>query len=600
MNSQQAHCHRFKGHTSPLPRPQQREHGLVAPQYAAVAASRAALQAYLDGPQFATAAAAVARPSHAVGYAPGTSSQQLPNNPEPQAAVRTWQDQKQQQQQEQRWWHEAAVGSALGREGTDSRSRSSSSPPWRRGILVVAGGRKLLTHLVVQLKVLRETLGCSLPVEVAWQGPKEMDNVTLAALQHRFGPLRGFDVQAMPYPPEMRRVPLTRWVGKVAALLHCSLQEVLLLDSDNLPLVDPAYLFDDPLYQQHGNLFWPDFWGSWVKPGVYLWLGLNRTVVQPQIHAGAGFTGRDAESGMVLLDRQRWLKVLYWTFWINTWHQQLYYHVIHGDKDTFALAFALAGQADEYRQVSVVPGGVFRWGKGQLEVKAMGASSASTADGWQLLGALQYDDTGRPVFFHRTMNKFSPDEEPWPAELVTGPLTSRWLEFYLAHDSKGPTKGVWWEHVAPASAFAIIPQPNSTQHIQQFGNIGPSSSIYSSSATSSSSGVHGCPIQLFLFYQAAQQAGLPVDHKPDLQCLCSPLMQVQQKKVAAETTSQVEVMRAVEAPGAPITAALVTPVLTELSGAMRVIDASVEALRWLKSEEGQTAFPSLAPGSSMP
>jgi len=77
-------------------------------------------------------------------------------------------------------------------------------------------------------------------------------------------------------------------------------------------------------------------------------------------------------------------------------------------------------------------------------------------------------------------------------------------------------------------------------------------------------------------------------------------MQVQQKKVAAETTSQVEVMRAVEAPGAPITAALVTPVLTELSGAMRVIDASVEALRWLKSEEGQTAFPSLAPGSSMP
>jgi len=153
MNSQQAHCHRFKGHTSPLPRPQQREHGLVAPQYAAVAASRAALQAYLDGPQFATAAAAVARPSHAVGYAPGTSSQQLPNNPEPQAAVRTWQDQKQQQQQEQRWWHEAAVGSALGREGTDSRSRSSSSPPWRRGILVVAGGRKLLTHLVVQLKV---------------------------------------------------------------------------------------------------------------------------------------------------------------------------------------------------------------------------------------------------------------------------------------------------------------------------------------------------------------------------------------------------------------------------------------------------------------
>lgn len=122
-------------------------------------------------------------------------------------------------------------------------------------------------------------------------------------------------------------------------------------------------------------------------------------------------------------------------------------------QDTFALAFALAGHSDKYRQVrperstcckavpqcvlsaaeqtcaaarwqspstthlglvccllcftpcvntlwccqqvSLVPGGVFRWGRDQLEVKATGPnSSAHTADGWQLLGALQYDDTG--------------------------------------------------------------------------------------------------------------------------------------------------------------------------------------------------------------
>ena len=35
---------------------------------------------------------------------------------------------------------------------------------------------------------------------------------------------------------------------------------------------------------------------------------------------------------MVLLDRHRWLEVLHWTFWVNTWHQQLYYRVIYGDK----------------------------------------------------------------------------------------------------------------------------------------------------------------------------------------------------------------------------------------------------------------------------
>lgn len=35
---------------------------------------------------------------------------------------------------------------------------------------------------------------------------------------------------------------------------------------------------------------------------------------------------------MLLLDRGRWLVVLQWAFWINTWHEQLYYRVIHGDK----------------------------------------------------------------------------------------------------------------------------------------------------------------------------------------------------------------------------------------------------------------------------
>ena len=31
------------------------------------------------------------------------------------------------------------------------------------------------------------------------------------------------------------------------------------MDSDNIPLDDPAQLFESPLYQEHGTLFWPDF-----------------------------------------------------------------------------------------------------------------------------------------------------------------------------------------------------------------------------------------------------------------------------------------------------------------------------------------------------
>jgi hypothetical protein len=40
----------------------------------------------------------------------------------------------------------------------------------------------------------------------------------------------------------------------------------------------------------------------------------------------------------------------------------------------------------------VPPGGVFRWGAGQLEIKCAAGSSCNTADGWQLMGALQHDN----------------------------------------------------------------------------------------------------------------------------------------------------------------------------------------------------------------
>jgi len=47
---------------------------------------------------------------------------------------------------------------------------------------------------------------------------------------------------------------------KAAALIASSFAEVLYLDSDNVPLRDPEYLFDSPAYQENGRaVFWPDY-----------------------------------------------------------------------------------------------------------------------------------------------------------------------------------------------------------------------------------------------------------------------------------------------------------------------------------------------------
>ncbi|WIA36793.1 hypothetical protein OEZ86_008048 [Tetradesmus obliquus] len=511
-----------------------------------------------------------------------------------------------------------------------------------RGILVVAGGRKLTTHLVVLLKVLRQVLHCSLPVEVAWQGRAEMDNSTLAALQQQFGPLSGFDVTTAPYPKHLRRVPLQRWVGKVAALLHCSFAEVLLLDSDNLPLTNPGAHFEDPLYKSAGNLFWPDFWSDWVGAGAWPILGLNRTAVQPLLSAGAGWSGRDAESGMLLLDRARWLSVLHWVLWVNTWHDRLYYRHLHGDKDTFALGFALAGAADQYMQVSVPPGGVFRWGSGQLEVKCAGGS-CNTTDGWQLMGALQHDNYARPAFFHRTMNKMQLGEQPWPAELLTGPLPQRWLRYYLAHNSQGPTKGVWWEHVAPPAAFQqlhIDPLPlitvpsaagSSWQQVQAHTRLPVQAELArrhtagsghggSSSSSSSSSGKEQqCPLVLLSQYMQAVQLGLPIDRQPNLECNCRQVLDAIISTVhehnmgelhwaAADAAGLASSSRYWNASVADSTGQLVpdggsvaalrcSGELAAMSSTLRVIKESVAALQWLQREGGRAAFPSLFDGS---
>jgi hypothetical protein len=54
-------------------------------------------------------------------------------------------------------------------------------------------------------QVLREVHNCTLPVELAWHHSQEMDNVTLAALAARFGPLRGYNVREVPWPAHQRQ-----------------------------------------------------------------------------------------------------------------------------------------------------------------------------------------------------------------------------------------------------------------------------------------------------------------------------------------------------------------------------------------------------------
>ena len=80
--------------------------------------------------------------------------------------------------------------------------------------------------------------------------------------------------------------------------------QVLMLDSDNLPLVNPETLFESKGYKKHGNLFWPDYWDAiqgnqpgWLTDSAYTLFGLN----PPWQEDPSGFA--TTETGQILINR---------------------------------------------------------------------------------------------------------------------------------------------------------------------------------------------------------------------------------------------------------------------------------------------------------
>jgi hypothetical protein len=51
--------------------------------------------------------------------------------------------------------------------------------------------------------------------------------------------------------------------------------QVIFLDSDNVPVADPAHLFDSQEYLNTGALLWPDYWQSSAAPDLAEILGVH-------------------------------------------------------------------------------------------------------------------------------------------------------------------------------------------------------------------------------------------------------------------------------------------------------------------------------------
>lgn len=190
-----------------------------------------------------------------------------------------------------------------------------------RGVVICGGGIKYFPCAWVCISMLRH-FGCGLPVEFWYQGAEEMDASMIKLLES----LGVVAVDATKVAEKHPRRASGGWELKAYALVHSSFKEVLLLDADNVPVKDPSFLFEEPNFKKTGAVFWPDY-GS-LEPEREIW-------------AVCGIPYRhepEFESGQILVDKQKCWRALNLAHWFNE-HSDFYYQFIHGDKETFHLAW---------------------------------------------------------------------------------------------------------------------------------------------------------------------------------------------------------------------------------------------------------------------
>lgn len=240
-----------------------------------------------------------------------------------------------------------------------------------RGIVMAAGGPRHFTNAWVTVNVLRRLLGCSLPIQVWHLGPDEMSSVMVTLLS-------ALDVECVDALRVRQQHPVRRlggWECKPYAILHSPFREVLWLDADNVPLVDPSSLFAEPAYTETGAIFWPDL--TSLPPDHPIW-AICRVPWRDE---------PEFESGQIMMDKARCWDALQVTMHLNAW-SDLYYRFVYGDKETFHLAWRMLDRAH------AMPA--------RRPRKAIGYWSQAPAEDGGAWTLFQHNLAGREVFHHRT------------------------------------------------------------------------------------------------------------------------------------------------------------------------------------------------------
>jgi alpha 1,2-mannosyltransferase len=258
-----------------------------------------------------------------------------------------------------------------------------------RGIVMVVYPA-LLASAYATIRALRDVLDCQLPLEI-WFRPDEMRK-TPGALK----PLEGLTKDDTKGGITFSEINHPRAIGfgaKIYAVRYSRFDQLLFLDADNVPVRNPAYLFEAPEFVKTGAIFWPDYWHPqhtifYINEASLVWQLLDMSFVDMF----------EQESGQLLIDRRRHAASLELVAFYSN-HRPNYFSrlgLAWGDKDLFRFAW-LKRQAP-FHMITSPP---------SVAGKMYGGSFCG-------MTMVQHDPKGKVLFLHRNQLKLTgkPVDEP--------------------------------------------------------------------------------------------------------------------------------------------------------------------------------------------
>ncbi|KAF7547089.1 hypothetical protein G7046_g9116 [Stylonectria norvegica] len=218
-----------------------------------------------------------------------------------------------------------------------------------RGVVMVGGG-EYFGPAIISIHMLRRT-GCALPVEVFVPSDSEYEEEVCESYLPRLGAkcvvLSHFQVAATGEGAKAIVMEIKHYQLKPLALLLSSFAEVLLLDSDSIPLVDPEVaIFQAEPYISSGLITWPDFWAATESPRFWQIAGFSSF---PE-----NLPATSSESGQLAINKNSHLASLLLATYYNVYGPEHFYPLLsqgalgQGDKETF-MAAAVALNATYHR-----------------------------------------------------------------------------------------------------------------------------------------------------------------------------------------------------------------------------------------------------------